>query len=225
MLWATHAGGKLLGRRREGSRCLSASYSLCGHLFCLSLPRAPPLRADRSLYDLPIAGAGRGGACRAAGHQLTFSFESSPALVTLPVPLLAPLLWAPALEGADTAGHWLPPLRNHGSGGSVPALGGGSGIFASRVSGSQARLMLLAFFGDQLLEEGDGGLRRKKKNLSPKADTRGSLRPDACSKEAARGWEGAEGLCLTFASACPTDVTVQSPVSPHYCRPDSAQQR
>lgn len=143
---------------------------LCGHPFCLSLPREPPLRADRSLYDLPSADAGRG-SCRAAGHQLTFSFESSPTLVTLPVPLLAPLLWAPALEGADAAGRWLPLLRNHCSGGSAPASGAGSGFFASGVSESQARLMLLVFFRDQLVEEGDGGLGLKK-HLSPKADTR-----------------------------------------------------
>lgn len=37
--------------------------------------------------------------------------------------------------------------------------------------------MLLVFFGDQLVEEGDGGLGLKK-HLSPKADTRGSLKPD-----------------------------------------------
>lgn len=218
MLWATHAGGKLLGRRREGSRCLSASYSLCGHLFCLSLPRAPPLRADRSLYDLPITGAGRGGACRAAGHQLTFSFESSPALVTLPVPLLAPLLWAPALEGADTAGHWLPPLRNHGSGGSVPALGGGSGIFASGVSGSQARLMLLAFFGDQLLEEGDGGLRRKKKSL-PKGRYQRVLETRRLLQRGCEGVGGCGGampyLCLSLSHRCHCPVAcVSSLLSP-----------
>lgn len=111
----------------------------------------------------------------AAGHQLTFSFESSPVLVTLPVPLLAPLLWAPALEGADAAGHWLPLLRNHGLGGSAPASGAGGVFFASGVSGSQACLMLLVFFGDQLVEEGDGGLGLTKR-LSLKADTRGSLK-------------------------------------------------
>lgn len=150
---------------------------LCGHPFCLSLPRAPPLRADQSLYDPPgAAGARRSGACRAAGHQLTFSFESSPVLVTLPVPLLAPLLWAPALKGADAAGHWLPLLRNHGSGGSTPASGAGGGFFTSGMSGSQGRLMLLVFFGNQLVEEGDGGLGLKK-YLSAKADIRGSLKP------------------------------------------------
>lgn len=122
--------------------------------------RQVPLRSSQR--DLPNADAGRGGSCKAAGHQLTFSFESSPALVTLPVPLLAPLFWAPALKGADAAGHWLPLLRNHGSGGSVPASGAGrSGFFASGVSGSQARLMLLVFFRGQFVE-GDGGLGLKK---------------------------------------------------------------
>lgn len=52
--------------------------------------------------------------------------------------------------------------------------------------------MLLVIFGDQLVEEGDGGLGLKKKHLSPKAHTRRSLRPEACSKEATREW-GAEG--------------------------------
>lgn len=47
---------------------------------------------------------GCGGACKAAGHHLTFSSECSLGLVTLPLPLRAPLLWAPVPEGADTAG-------------------------------------------------------------------------------------------------------------------------
>lgn len=136
----------------------------------------------------------------------------------LPVPLLAPLLWAPALEGADTAGHWLPPLRNHGSGGSVPALGGGSGIFASGVSGSQARLMLLAFFGDQLLEEGDGGLRRKKKSL-PKGRYQRVLETRRLLQRGCEGVGGCGGampyLCLSLSHRCHCPVAcVSSLLSP-----------
>lgn len=180
--------------------------------------RQVPLRSSQR--DLPNADAGRGGSCKAAGHQLTFSFESSPALVTLPVPLLAPLFWAPALKGADAAGHWLPLLRNHGSGGSVPASGAGrSGFFASGVSGSQARLMLLVFFRGQFVE-GDGGLGLKK-HLSQRQtpewvlEARGLLQ-GGCE---GRGYQAAMPyLCLHLSHRCHRPVAcVSSLLSPSFC--------
>lgn len=131
-------------------------------------------------------------------------------------------LWQgrPAIGGGRhrAAGHWLPPLRNHGSGGSVPALGGGSGIFASGVSGSQARLMLLAFFGDQLLEEGDGGLRRKKKSL-PKGRYQRVLETRRLLQRGCEGVGGCGGampyLCLSLSHRCHCPVAcVSSLLSP-----------
>lgn len=97
--------GGVLGGGASVPLCLAFTLvPLWAHL----LPQSP-----QSAVSVPVPGRpvpqrysqhGCGDACRAAGHQLTFSSECSLALVTLPLPLRAPLLWAPVPEGADTAG-------------------------------------------------------------------------------------------------------------------------